>query len=262
LTTRGEANARIALAENELIGKPDFMFGLSGVGIFYDAVDDHRPLPAKQFGGVPSGDRYDTGGFYTTPPPGNGCDNVAAICKFTISWNSGQWPIFGVDHEAISLHERRTAPKILEPVFELKRQLSIFTNGLANAGNSKTIWNQMWTVGVSNYFGYSPQSVGGPPQTTGENDKKKSEYSNRKLADFGVANKLVHPIAFVPVAFFCIVTALYLIRTGCLKLERPRWIWGLVLIWSGVFLAGVGYFGIFIGPLVLQDTIRLYGNLE
>lgn len=110
---------------------------------------------------------------------------------------------------------------------------------------------------LESFTGYFPQTVSGQPEQGGKGDKKEREGGNRKLANFSVAHKFVHPLAVVPIAFGCVVFSLCLTAFGYSQIERGRWL-GLVPLWSGVLLAGLGTFGIIIGPIWLSYALDFY----
>jgi hypothetical protein len=105
-----------------------------------------------------------------------------------------------------------------------------------------------------------PEAVSGPPQASGENDKNQGKEGKREFSNFRVAQKLVPPIAFVPLCIFCIIGALYFIRLGYSQLESGRW-FGLCALWGGTLLSGFGAFGMIIGPITMRAGLELYERL-
>lgn len=103
----------------------------------------------------------------------------------------------------------------------------------------------------------SPENISRCPQQAGENNKRESKNGESELSNFRFANKLVHPIAFFPVACLCIVTAIYFVRLGYLKLKSPRWFPGIVYIGLGSLFASIGSFGVFVGPIWLRLAVNL-----
>jgi hypothetical protein len=104
------------------------------------------------------------------------------------------------------------------------------------------------------------ERAGGEPQEARENDEKQREYGKRKVADFRLAQKLVPPIALLPICILCVVAAVYFIRVGYAQVESGRWL-GAFSLWGGILLAGVGSFGVLVGPIWLRMGFEFYERL-
>ena len=102
------------------------------------------------------------------------------------------------------------------------------------------------------------QRIGRAPQETSENDEIKREAGDSKLSDFRVAKKFAPPIAFIPISFLSIISALYLIRLGYSQVEGGRWV-GLPVLFGGVIFAWFGAFGFIVGPIGLNFLLHACG---